>query len=338
MSPMNDKWLRILGIPMAAVIPALLFSDALGNSKIGFFEIYKYAFVEVWLIWESCRQVVIKARKHFPELNQTTSRLIFQFFWCSIVAVILQSFYSLIPDYWHIWGINYTFEEHISNVLIGFFFLVPILGIYETVYFYRKWREKMEETAKLKKEQVELQFDLLKSQINPHFLFNSLNTLSSLIHDKPLQANAFLEELATVYRYLLRNNNKELCTVREEIIFIIAYFHLLKTRYAEMIKLNILVDRKHFFKQIPSLSLQLLVENAVKHNIVSVSKPLNISIFYENNFLFVENNLQKKKNQISSNHIGLDNIISKYELLGKSNIEIICTDCLFKVGLPLIDE
>jgi sensor histidine kinase YesM len=338
MSQMNDKWLRVLGIPMAAVIPALLFSDSLGNSKIGFFEIYKYAFVEVWLIWESCRQVVIKARKHFPELNQTTSRLIFQFFWCSIVAIIMQSVYSLIPDYWHIWGVNYTLEEHISNVLIGFFFLIPILGIYETVYFYRKWREKMEETAKLKKEQVELQFDLLKSQINPHFLFNSLNTLSSLIHDKPLQANAFLEELATVYRYLLRNNNKELCTVREEIIFIIAYFHLLKTRYAEMIKLNILVDRKYFFKQIPSLSLQLLVENAVKHNVVSVSKPLNINIFYENNFLFVENNLQKKKIQISSNHIGLDNIISKYELLGKSNIEIVFTENLFKVGLPLIDE
>jgi uncharacterized membrane protein len=335
---MNDKWLRILGIPIAAMIPSLLFSDALGNSKVGFFEIYKYAFVEVWLIWESCRQVVIKARKRFPELNQTTNRLIFQFFWCSIVAVILQSFYSLIPDYWHIWGINYTFEEHISNVLIGFFFLIPILGIYETVYFYRKWREKMEETAKLKKEQVELQFDLLKSQINPHFLFNSLNTLSSLIHDSPHKANAFLEELATVYRYLLRNNNKELCTVREEIIFILAYFHLLKTRYAEMIKLNITVDKKHFFKQIPSLSLQLLVENAVKHNIVSVSKPLNINIFYENDFLMVENNLQKKKNQISSNHIGLDNIISKYELLGKSNIEIVFTENLFKVGLPLIDE
>ena len=335
---MNDKWLRVLGIPMAAIIPALLFSDALGESKIGFFEIYKYAFVEVWLIWESCRQVVIKARIYFSELNQTTSRLVFQFFWCSIVAVILQSFYSFIPNYWHIWGINCTFEEHISNVLIGFLFLVPILGIYETVYFYGKWREKMEETANLKKEQVELQFDLLKSQINPHFLFNSLNTLSSLIHDKPQQANAFLEELATVYRYLLRNNNKELCTVREEIIFILAYFHLLKTRYTEMIKLNISVEKQHFFKQIPSLSLQLLVENAVKHNVISASKPLSINIFYENNFLIVENNLQKKKNQISSNHIGLDNIISKYELLGKSNIEIVFTESIFKVGLPLIDE
>jgi uncharacterized membrane protein len=338
MSKMNDKWLRIIGIPMASIIPSLLYSDEFGNSEISFFEIYKYAIIEVWLIWESCRQVVIKARKQYPELNQTTKRLIFQFFWCSIVVIILQSLYSLIPDYWHIWGINYTFEEHISNVLIGFFFLVPILGIYETVYFYRKWREKMEETVNLKKEQVELQFDLLKSQINPHFLFNSLNTLSSLIHDKPQQANAFLEELATVYRYLLRNNNKELCTVREEIIFIHAYFHLLKTRYTEMIKLNISVEKQHFFKQIPSLSLQLLVENAVKHNVISASKPLNINIFYENNFLIVENNLQKKKNQISSNHIGLDNIISKYELLGKSKIEIFFTENLFQVGLPLIDE
>ena len=338
MSQMNDKWLRILGIPLATIIPALLFSDSLGNSKISFAEIYKYAFVEVWLIWEACRQVVIKARRHFSELNQTTSRLIFQFFWCSIVAVILQVFYSLIPDFWHVWGINYSFEEHISNVLIGFFFLIPILGIYETVYFYRKWREKMEETAKLKKEHVELQFDLLKSQINPHFLFNSLNTLSSLIHESPLQANLFLEELATVYRYLLRNNNKELCTVREEIIFILAYFHLLKTRYSEMIKLNISVDREHYFKKIPSLSLQLLVENAVKHNVVSVAKPLNINIFYENNLLVVENNLQKKKIQISSNHVGLDNIISKYELLGNAKMEIICTESHFKVCLPLIDE
>lgn len=342
----NDKWLRIFGIPLAALNSHYLYTDLLNEDKLGFTIIYLFAILEVGIIWEANRILIKKARRKYPEIHQTQRRILYELVWCSLVSLGLQVVYIWLHKQSPDWQVNFTTTEYIANFTASIFALAIVVILYEVVYFYRKWRENMVETAELRKEQVERQLEVLKSQINPHFLFNSLNTLSSLIQIDPQKADTFLEELATVYRYLLRKNSAELCHLEDELNFIKAYFHLLKTRYGESIQLQICVAEAMLKHQIPALTLQLLVENAVKHNVVSVGKPLIIKIYIQfielsehqttNTKLIVENNLQQKKNTIPSTKVGLNNILTKYGLLGFNSVEITQTADSFRVVLPLI--
>jgi two-component system LytT family sensor kinase len=342
----NDKWLRIFGIPLAALNSHYLYTDLHNEDKLGFTIIYLFAILEVGIIWEANRILIKKARRKYPEIYQTQRRILYELVWCSLVSLGLQVIYLWLHKQSPDWQVNFTTSEYIANFTASIFALAVVVILYEVVYFYRKWRENMVETAELRKEQVERQLEVLKSQINPHFLFNSLNTLSSLIQIDPQKADTFLEELATVYRYLLRKNSAELCNLEDELNFIKAYFHLLKTRYGENIQLQVCVAETMLKHQIPPLTLQLLVENAVKHNIISSGKPLIIKVYIHpaqlskfhtaTTKLIVENNLQQKKNTIPSTKVGLNNILTKYRLLGFDSIEITQTEDSFRVVLPLI--
>ncbi len=342
----NDKWLRIFGIHLAALNSHYLYTDLLNEDKLGFTLIYLFAVLEVGIIWEANRILIKKARQTYPEIHQTQRRILYELVWCSLVSLGLQVIYLWLHKQSPDWQVNFTITEYIANFTASIFALAIVVILYEVVYFYRKWRENMVETTELRKEQVERQLEVLKSQINPHFLFNSLNTLSSLIQIDPQKADTFLEELATVYRYLLRKNNAEFCLLEDELNFIRAYFHLLKTRYGESIQLQICVTEAMLKHQVPPLTLQLLVENAVKHNVISANRPLIIRIFiqtvkspaYQTAYpkLIIENNLQQKKNTVPSTKVGLNNILTKYQLLGFDTIEITQTENSFRVVLPLI--
>lgn len=182
-----------------------------------------------------------------------------------------------------------------------------------------------------------MQMRALQSQINPHFLFNGLNTLSSLIDEDPHQAGEFVDELSKVYRYLLRSNEHELTTLSIELRFISSYFHLLKTRFGCSVSLDIDVDKTYQEALLPPLTLQLLVENAVKHNVVIAQKPLKIRIrTTPDNVLIVENSLQRKTLRVESNGVGLSNIAVKYQLLNQQQPVIQEHEGWFQVKLPLL--
>ncbi|WP_345270883.1 sensor histidine kinase [Nibrella viscosa] len=191
---------------------------------------------------------------------------------------------------------------------------------------------------KLKQEMTEMQMRALQAQISPHFLFNSLNSLSSLITDDPDKAEQFVDEMSSVYRYLLQANDRELTTVSTEISFINSYYHLLKTRYGQGIHLDLAIGDSVRERLLPPLTLQLLVENAVKHNIVSADQPLHIRIATDQaDSLIVSNNLQRKPNsRLNSTRKGLLNITEKYKLLNQPAIEIEETSDTFRVVVPLI--
>ena len=209
--------------------------------------------------------------------------------------------------------------------------------LYESEFIYKKYKDSIVEKETMQQLSIQQEFDTLKSQVNPHFLFNCFNTLSSLISEDKMQAENFLNELSKVYRYLLRNNEDSLSTLQDELNFIQSYYRLLKTRHGDAIQLQVEVDKKYYKYLLPSLSLQLLVENAVKHNVVSKYQPLVIDIFsMEGNKLAVNNNLQLKKIKMPSNKIGLANIQSKYELLKQSGYEVLQDARNFTVILPLI--
>ena len=211
------------------------------------------------------------------------------------------------------------------------------IGLFEAVYYYSNYNRSELENKELLRANLQSQLDSLKGQVNPHFLFNSLNSLSSLITIDPVKAEAFVEELSSVYRYLLRGTEKALNTLRDEIQFIHSYNYLLTTRFGENLTINIEISPNYLNHLLPPLTLQLLVENAVKHNIISKEQPLQVNIFTTaSDRLHVVNNLQKKSRGVLSDKMGLNNIIAKYELLHQPTIEIKETNKEFIVIVPLI--
>lgn len=181
-------------------------------------------------------------------------------------------------------------------------------------------------------------FESLKNQLDPHFLFNSLNVLSALIEENPIKAQEFTIALSKIYRYVLDQKDKNLITVTEELNFAKLYVSLLKMRFENAINVDFPDDHVFENLKIVPLSLQLLLENAIKHNVISENRPLNIAIYFERNQLVVQNNLQKKKIFEKSNGIGLQNIIQRYHLVSNDLITIEELDTLYIVKLPLISD
>ncbi|RIV22616.1 histidine kinase [Fibrisoma montanum] len=203
----------------------------------------------------------------------------------------------------------------------------------------QRYREHLEADLTLQRmqqEKTEVQMRALQSQINPHFLFNSLNTLSSLIDESPGQASDFVDELSSVYRYLLRSNETELTTLRIELRFLSSYFHLLQTRHGNTITLETNIDEAAKDWLLPPLTLQLLVENAVKHNVVLPERPLCIRLRIDDRNLIVENTLQRKMLRVESNGVGLSNITVKYRLMNQPAPLFEEIDGWFRVTVPLL--
>ena len=191
----------------------------------------------------------------------------------------------------------------------------------------------------LKKENLQSQLEGLKGQVNPHFLFNSLNSLSSLIAEDPEKAEEFIDEMSKVYRYMLRSNEDGLTSLKNEMLFIQSYFHMLKTRYSDGLELKTIIDERYLKYMLPPLTLQMLVENAVKHNVIQKDCPLNILIMTTNSGkLVVTNNLQRKSTKILSNKIGLTNISNKYKLMKQEEIMVNDDGKEFSVVIPLINN
>jgi two-component system, LytTR family, sensor kinase len=227
------------------------------------------------------------------------------------------------------------FGYSILNALTNF----PALLVgYELLYQFAHNRHTKKEKEKLEKEKLRAELNQLKGIINPHFLFNNLNSLSSLISDNPAQAEIFLDELTTVFRYLLRNNEMELTTLRQELLFIKSYYHLLQTRYGSGITMTTLIDSHYEELMLPPLTLQLLVENAVKHNRIQKEQPLHIEICTTaGNKLVVRNNLNKKEGWVESTGIGLQNINARYRMLNRPEVIIEKQQDYFSVIISLVE-
>lgn len=222
-------------------------------------------------------------------------------------------------------------------LMIGFVTNVTSAGCHESIFTYNQLRESTRREVVLKELNMQQQMDVLKQQVNPHFLFNSLNSLIALIGENPVQAETFAQELSSVYRYVLRANEQDLTDLHTELEFIRSYAHLLRTRHGAGFQLVNQIDPQFRRYQLPPLTLQLLVENAVKHNVVLNSQPLRVEIHTDELAnLYVRNNLQPKKQRLPSNGVGLTNIVRKYQMLGQAQPSVRQEAGQFVVALPLI--
>lgn len=207
--------------------------------------------------------------------------------------------------------------------------------------FMEEWKKSTRKEIveqKLIAKSANAQFESLKNQLDPHFLFNSLNVLSALIDENPEQAQHFTASMSKIYRYVLEQKDKELVTVEEELDFARTYCDLLKTRFEDSVSFEFNVSENDLKYYVVPLSLQLLLENCIKHNFATAQKPLHIKIYSEQGFLLIENNLQAREQMKESAGIGLANIVQRYSLLTRQNVFIEKSEDFFRVKIPILTQ
>ena len=249
-----------------------------------------------------------------------------------IVDPLLCTVFNINQDH-DVFSLSYILPNSAINLSVA-----GVIGsVYENVYFFEQWRTSIKLNEELKNQQIRTQFEVLQNQMSPHFLFNSLNTLTTLINEDQEIATSFTEKLSEVYRYILQNKEKELVSLKEELEFVKAYIFLLQMRYPENLSVEFGISENHYSSSIAPLTLQMLVENAIKHNVISKAHPLHISIYVENGkSLVVKNNLKEKKSIGKSTKTGLKNIKKRYAYFGKDNVDVIVTHQSFMVAIPLL--
>lgn len=288
------------------------------------------------LVWEGNRLLM----KVLPKKSEKTGTLKFLLLFfgagtcMAAVSTLLLSYiaarwFALPPDQMRIsLKLAFTYGTRIN------LFMHILNGIFT---FMKEYRTKQLEAEELKRINTQTQLQLIKNQVNPHFLFNNLNVLSGMVMKDNPDANKFIEEFAKVYRHILNSQDKELIPLATELEFIKPYIFLLEKRFPESISITLDIEQKYLQQYIVPASLQMLVENATKHNVLSKAKPLEIIIAVnKNGDLFVKNNLQVKPQVEHSMQVGLKNIQQRYAIVTGKNIDITKDGTSFSVTLPLI--
>lgn len=243
-------------------------------------------------------------------------------------------FYPLFADVLHV---TIPRELLILSFFLNLLMIATIILAIFGYHFVNRWKQSEIREAELQKEKALVQYDSLRNQLNPHFLFNSLTSLNSLIYENPQLASEFLQQLSKVFRYVLDHKEKNLVTLETEISFVRHYVHLLKTRYEEGLNVSFEVSESGIQKAIVPVTLQILLENAIKHNSTQKSAPLTIRIYDTDDYLVVENNLQKMNSMDTSNGYGLDNLKNLYRFLSAKDTVIEQAEKTFTVKIPLLE-
>ncbi len=282
--------------------------------------------------------VVKKLDNYFPWQTQTNNRLFLGFIIQYTIAICLAI--GLFYVYTSVFKAEVDFFYDHKELLIKLAILLCIiLLIYSVIYFafysYYSFATLQIESVKQERKQIDLQLKALKSQLSPHFLFNSLNTVSSLVFVDKMKAKLFIRRLANLYNYTLQSYHSKLITLKEELDFVASYQYLLAIRFEDKFKANITIDDDLLSTKIPPLSLQMLVENAVKHNTMSIEKPLLIDVFVEDDFICVQNTITESPKDKTSFKVGLKNINKRYLLLVNKGISISNGEN-FTVKIPII--
>jgi two-component system LytT family sensor kinase len=305
--------------------------DKLGLITLIFTELEVFIFIAGKIFWRPGPETTSK-----EFLRNILFRFIIFYIACFFSAMaiyILFRFFNNLIDGFDLSGVIYNFFH--SEYKSWFMPTIKGLSFGAVIFLFVQWMDALKRERKLKEENLIFQNETLKNQVNPHFLFNSLNTASSLISSQPGVAERFIGKLSSIYRYILENSHKDKVPLESELAFINDYFDLHKIRDEEKISLTINAPDEGSFSIIP-VSLQILVENAIKHNMATRENPLRIIIFVENRMIIVKNNLQKMARQLKSTEMGLKNLTERVRLISGKELIVEETNTEFIVKLPLL--
>jgi sensor histidine kinase YesM len=336
---LNDGMVKLVGIPiLGGLIPNLsgLITNRLYRSTelIG---CYLYFIAVSFLVWEGNIRIMYFIREKYPWNRKSYFKIIVLLFFANVIYSGVLS--SLLLKGWKMWSLEPAGdnEQLVNSVLIIIIAACFITNIYEILFLNREKEQNESRVEQLNAAKAQAELEALKNQIDPHFIFNSLNTLSFLITKDPKSARRYNDTLAMVYRYILGNRERDLVLLREEVEFISNYFYLLKIRFAEAISMVIeITDLSAENFLIPPISLQTLVENAIKHNEFSDGSPLIIAVSISSDYVIVSNIMHRLSHPNPGSKIGLSNLDNRYKLVTKRNIIVENNFQSFTVKLPII--
>lgn len=334
----NDLWFVVIGIPlMALFIPVAFFQIYPQDLDPGFFLIALFeSAIHAFSYWFCFRNFVIYIRKKYPGFEHTRKRIVYEVIFVILAGIVVSAIVGtcIVALTGQVKEVS-AIEGYIATYFTSFF----VISLYEGIYLYQQNKEAILKSEKLKREHINSELQGLRNQVNPHFLFNSLNTLISIIPEDQELAESFLIKLSSVYRYTLENRDDQLVPLRQELKFIESYVFLLKERFRNNLNVSIEVADNYLDQYVVPMSLQLLFENVIKHNILSAKKPLTIKVFVDaNNNIVVQNNIQVKKQTLPSTGVGLENISSRISYFTEKKLEVLEDDQYFRVGMPLVDR
>lgn len=323
-------------IPVIAVLIVLLTEWEEASTSFAFFvKKFVVATFITTTIWLVDAIVFEKMVERYPEFKHTFKRVLL-----TVIGFVVCTFIIYSIDCFFICRIVFNlpmYTNFVENVRITYVITALVYVIYECIFFYNNWKKTIIYAEQLKREHTIAQYESLKNQINPHFLFNSLNTLSAIIPMDADKAVDFVHKLSNSYRYLLKMKERELVPLDDELEFMHAYLFLIKSRYGDNIRITINEKIGGKASLLPPVSLQMLLENCIKHNVISKDKPLNIMIHIDQTSIAIHNNLQPKQMSEPSTGLGLENIKKRYAVLSDKTVVVNQTTEYFEVILPLLN-
>ncbi|WP_299180108.1 sensor histidine kinase [uncultured Aquimarina sp.] len=289
--------------------------------------------------WLLTRNILIFLRKKYPDFKDDKKRIIILILLVVCVVVVVDYVGGeLTARFIRIFGYSSNHRVELKVLIPIVIITVMVMAIYEAIYLYNRLKKSIREEEQAKQVMIQAQLDTLRNQARPHFLFNSLNTLRDIIdQDSKEEAKVFVDNLSDVYRFIIESGNSNIISLEKELKFAQAYIHIQSERFGENLQVNWDIPEDKLSIMIVPMSLQLLLENAIKHNVVSRSKPLIINIAIIEDSLVVSNEIQAKSTKIPSTKIGLKNIEKRYQLISNKTPVIIDDGENFTVKLPLLN-
>jgi sensor histidine kinase YesM len=336
---LRDRTVKLIGIPLLGIIIPNI-AGLITNTLYTFTELllcYAYFILISWVVWQGNVWLMYFIREKYEWRRHQYYKIILSLFFANVVYSGILS--ALMLNLWKMFSREtYTTWGAIVNTsLIIIIAACFITNIYEIIFLNQEREYNLSKVEQLNIAKAQAELEALKNQIDPHFIFNSLNTLSFLITRDPANARLYNDTLAKVYRYILGNKERDLVLLREEVEFISNYFYLLKIRFSEAINMEIEINdlaAEDFL--IPPISLQALVENAIKHNDFTDNNPLTIIVSVSSNYVIIKNAIHPKNYAAPTSKIGLNNLDNRYKLITNRNIIIENNFKFFTVKLPIL--
>jgi len=332
----DDKWFMIIGIPGLALIIDFIFNNSFARHPL------KYALINYSISlffsifnWTIFRSIMIYFRKRFPSIKDGLLRISIVLGVCFLTVYIVDKAGNIILK--AAFGDSYNGLTNLRMLVPILLITIMIISIYEAIYFYVHLKKSIRDQEQAKQAVVQAQLDALRNQSQPHFLFNSFNTLRDIIDSETKEdAKNFVDQLSNVYRFILESGNSNMIQLADETKFSKAYIYIQKERFRDNLNVDWKLNPDGEHHLIVPMSIQLLLENAIKHNVVSKNKPLTIIVESTNNEIIVKNKIASKSTKLPSTGLGLKNIEKRYDLLSNKNIHIEHNNETFKVTIPLL--
>lgn len=329
-----SKWyIFVLWVIGIALVIGLIFS-IFGGKEVSFVNLLLSSFFNTAFLWGGSMTIVAFSWNIFPWEHYPTKHILVEVLLIVILLLVFISGMGFLFAYNEDVCFRDALKMNSTDILFTTLITFLIVTIHEAVFFYRQWKLNFSKSISLEKDNLEARYNALKAQVNPHFLFNSLNSLMSLLDSNP-KAEKYVQDLSEYLRYVLLSNSKEEVTLQEELENLEKFFHLQKLRFDANLTVDINIQPTSLPLHIPPLALQMLVDNCIKHNVISTKNPLYIKIFDDRNNITVINNLQLKQPEESTGQ-GLKNIEGRYRFISNEPITIVKDEKHFSVTIPLI--